>query len=82
MRNLNEYEIRIRTEKHGVYVDHSPMMVEARSKEAAVGMSLVILGKRIQRMYQNRNPYKVTAWKNVMEDTIGSEISIIIMRLR
>ena len=79
---LHEYEVKIRTEKHGVYYDHGPFIVQAKNKYKAITVALRHLTIRIQKLYQNKNKYKVTAWKNIIEDSVGSEVSIIVTRLQ
>ena len=76
-----EYSVRIRTEKHGVYYDHGPFNITTTSRESAVRKALNHLKIRINLLYRNKNQAKVAAWKNIMEDTIGSEVSIIVTRL-
>lgn len=77
----HQYEVKIRTEKHGVYLDHGPFTVKANSKAEALNKALFHLKHRIKHLYSNKNKYKVQSWKNIIEDTIGSEISIITTRL-
>lgn len=82
MTELNEYEVRIRTEKHGVYVDHGPFSISAKTKGAAIAVAMRHLKIRIQRMLSGNNKAKVSALSAVVEDTIGSEISVIATRIR
>ena len=80
----HEYEVKIRTEKHGVYVDHGPFVVAGvKSKLAATVKAWGFMKRRIERMYANtNNPAKVKSWKGIMDDTIGSEVSVIVTRLQ
>lgn len=82
MRSLNEYEIRIRTEKHGVYHDHGPFSISAKSKQKAICVAMKHLRIRIQRMLAGPDKAKVAALKTVVDDTIGSEVSVIATRIR
>lgn len=81
MKTAQEYEVKIRTEKHGVYRDHGPFTIAARSKNQAVREALRHLKIQIARLYGHSNKAKVAAYRNIMEDTIGSEVSIIVTRL-
>ena len=78
---MREYEVKIRTEKWGVYHDHGPFTIAAKSKQSAITKALGHLSIRIRRLYMNPNPAKVAAFKNIMEDTVGSEYSVICRRL-
>lgn len=82
MKKLNEYSIKIRTEKHGVYHDHGPLSISAHTRNTAIARAMKHLDIRIHRLYQYSNKNRVAAFKNVMEDTIGSEVSIIATRVR
>lgn len=82
MKQLNEYEIKIRTEKHGVYHDHGPFSISAKNKTAAINTAMKHLKIRIQRLLTGNDKSKVAAIKSVTEDTIGSEVSIIATRIR
>ena len=79
---LNEYEIKVRTEKHGVYHDHGPFSISARNKTAAINTAMKHLRIRINRLIAGSDRAKVAALKTVVEDTIGSEVSIIATRIR
>lgn len=79
---IREYEVKVRTEKHGVYHDHGPFSISARSKARAIVVAMRHLRIRIERMYLGADKAKVQALKAVTEDTIGSEISIIVTRIR
>ena len=80
--SLNEYDVKIRTEKHGVYHDHGPFSISAKNKAAAINTAMKHLKIRIQRMLMGDDKSKVAALKTVVEDTIGSEVSIIATRIR
>lgn len=82
MKKRNEYSIRIRTEKHGVYKDHGPFSISSDDRYKAVSAALTHLEIRIQRVYQFSSQVKAAALRSVAEDTIGSEVSIIATRIR
>lgn len=82
MKKLNEYSIRIRTEKHGVYRDHGPFSISSSNRYSAISTAMKHLNIRIQRIYKFSSQQKMDALKNVAEDTIGSEVSIIATRIR
>lgn len=82
MKNLHEYEIKIRTEKHGVYVDHGPFSISAKDKQSAYNKAMRHLRIRLSRLFSTSDRSKVAALKSVAEDTIASETSVIITRTR
>lgn len=82
MKGLNEYEVKIRTEKHGIYHDHGPFSISAKSKQKAIYIAMYHLRIRIQRLLAGNDKSKVVAIKSVTDDTIGSEVSVIATRIR